>query len=482
MKKTTKSSYKSFNLFKKRNKKIIKQTIFFVMSLLLIISFINHNLVKAQGKTTHETGLEKLELVRVTKDQKRITLRLKGTGKNGPIMNLKKYDFQIKLIDTNANSLVAPDEEKSYSNIKFRWKSPQDTVPDDAYIIVLFDMSGSMQCSTDLNRKGNCNKVPKGQRKYDAAIDTLKNFVEEAKTWKGKTQVSIVPFGNRVKTGNCNFSEPFVNVSPDNLNDFQNVESTELTKFLNTDLSNKTPCTATNIYESLYKSVEFLTNDSDERFYPVNREGEPTDNQPRLSIILFTDGFDTDTFNKDETIARGKQQQQIDKIATLLKKNPQLAIHTLGYGLTPKQLGQKYGLERAVNWNKDIDWGNDKTKLIPRVEYLDEQAINNISSLTNGISRIAGNSKEITESLKLFLQAILGEYEIIYKHPNPQRGRVYQVISSVNPVESNSKEYRFTVIGITAPPNIVAGAFGISIIFIGSWFIVYFLWRKELQS
>ncbi|CCQ66981.1 hypothetical protein CWATWH0402_2479 [Crocosphaera watsonii WH 0402] len=154
----------------------------------------------------------------------------------------------------------------------------------------------------------------------------------------------------------------------------------------------------------------------------------------------------------------------------------------MGYGLTPKQLGQKYGLGRAVNWNKDIDWGNDKTKLIPRVEYLDEQAINNISSLTNGISRIAGNSKEITESLKLFLQAILGEYEIIYKHPNPQRGRVYQVISSVNPVESNSKEYRFTVIGITAPPNIVAGAFGISIIFIGSWFIVYFLWRKELQS
>ena len=90
MKKTTKSSYKSFNLFKKRNKKIIKQTIFFVMSLLLIISFINHNLVKAQGKTTHKTGLKKLELVRVTKDQKRITLRLKGTGKNGPIMNLKK--------------------------------------------------------------------------------------------------------------------------------------------------------------------------------------------------------------------------------------------------------------------------------------------------------------------------------------------------------------------------------------------------------
>ena len=46
------------------------------MSLLLIISFINHNLVKAQGKTTHEIGLKKLELVRVTKDQKRITLRL----------------------------------------------------------------------------------------------------------------------------------------------------------------------------------------------------------------------------------------------------------------------------------------------------------------------------------------------------------------------------------------------------------------------
>ncbi len=481
MKYPKKSFTHTFNLFKKRTRKIVKKTIFIVILLIVIVSLINHNLVIAQGKPSHDTGLEKLEIVRLNQEQEKITLRLKGTGKNGPIMDLKKDDFQIKVIDTKTNYLVFPDEQKTYSNIKFRWKSPQDTVPDDAYIIVLFDMSGSMKCSTDLKRKGNCDQVPKGQRKYDAAIDTLTNFVEEAKTWKGKTQVSIVPFGNKVKQGNCKFPESFVNVSSDNLNNFQDVENARLTTFINDNLSNQIPCTSTNIHESLYKSVEFLTNTSDERFYPVDEEGEPTDNQPRLSIILFTDGFDTDYYYKNETLARGKQQQKIDEIATLLKKNPNLAIHTLGYGLTPKQLGEKYGLGRAVNWNKDIDWDNDKTKPIPTIEYLDEKAINNISSLTNGLSRIAGNSKEITESLKLFLQAILGEYEITYKHPNPQKGRVYQVISSVNPIKSNPKEYRFTVIGITAPVPIVAAAFGLSIIVMILWGIVYTLWKKQLQ-
>ncbi|MDJ0508908.1 MAG: vWA domain-containing protein [Crocosphaera sp.] len=479
-------------LLKKKNKRTIKNSILLFLSLLLTIIFINNNLVIAQDEFRHPLGLTELKIVKLIKNQDEITLRLKAIGEEErPVMDLKEDNFKLIVTDTATDSLVSPNADETYSEItpKPIWKSPKDTVPDDAYIVVLFDMSGSMKCSSDinLNSEKNCDDIPKGERKYDEAMDALKKFVQEAKTWGGNTYISIVPFGYVENKALCSIDKSFINVDRKTLNDFHNLSDPQekLTEFIDNDLSTKTPCTATNIYDSLEKSVKFLTNRSDERFYPVDEEGKLTENQPRLSIILFTDGFDTKYLGSTKTETENIQERQINKIKRILTNNPEFAIHTLGYGLHPKKLAEKYGLGEKLNWYKHIDWNNDKTKPIPPQEYLDYESIEKISNLTkgNGLCRVAGDKDEITESLKEFLEAILGEYEITYQHPNPEKGRRYEVISSVAPIKSNSEEYIIPSLGgVTAPPPMVVGALIVSILLMVLLGIMYFLWTKKLST
>ncbi|MGK7941938.1 MAG: vWA domain-containing protein [Crocosphaera sp.] len=450
-----------------------RHRLIFIFTLLLTISLISYSLVNAQEISSSAKKLKKLELISLKKEQQTIILRLKAMGQDKqPIMDLTQDDFKIEVSDARNDKLL-------FSDLGFRWKSPQDTVPNDAYIVVLFDMSGSMKCSTDLET-GGCAKIAVGERKFDAAIAILKQFIEDAKKWRGKTQVSIVPFGYGTKDAGCKFDESFVTVTKEKVKKFASVANTNLD-----DLASKTPCTATNIYDSLDKTVEVLTNTNDGQFYPLDPNGKLTSNQPRLSIILFTDGFDSNPkyFHKNEAVARNLQQQKLENIRSRLTKNPQLSIYALGYGLTPEQLGNKYNLGRAANWNTDIDWDNNKSKTIPKEEYLDKVALEKIGALTTlGRAKIAGETQEITEILELFIKSILGEYEIIYNHPNPQKGRGYKVRSRVNNISSNDKLYRFSLVDPVVSPNIFLGAFGLGMLFLGGWFGVYLLWKKQLQG
>lgn len=431
------------------------------LSLILLGIFLTPQIVQAQ-KTD-------IEIIRHSEQQDRVTLRLKVTETGNdkqkrPNTTLKKEDFQLKVNETfggKIGKLVAPfNPDQGYSDINFRFKTPREAEQPTAYILVLLDMSGSMKCSTDLTSKEVCdNGVPRGKRKLDAAISALETFIDEAKKRKGNTYISIVPFGY-----GCRYS-PIDDVKK--LDDFSNVklDRTKISNKLD-ELKKKTPCDATNIYHSLEKSVDFLSESTDEKFYPVYQEGHPEEGEPveplpRLSVILLTDGFDT------QYRSRNAQQNILNQLKETLQNNQQVTIHTLGYGLTPTQLRQKYGSDT-----------------IPEEEKLDVVGLEKISQVTtpNGLSEISGNAQEIAEKLQLFLDSILGEYEISYTHPNPERGRKYQVMVSTNNVDSNAKEYRVTVFGRVVSLPIYVGSLVLTILLGGAWFIPYYLWKQKRKE
>jgi hypothetical protein len=402
-------------------------------------------------------NVKKTEIVRQNELQGEVTLRLKVTGdEKKPIMGLKKEDFELKVVDTNTKKVVSPFEpDNGYSDIPFKFKTPQEVTPPPAYILVLLDMSGSMACSTDLSSKEPCNNnISKGKRKLDAAISALQTFIDDAEKRGGNTNIAVVPFGY-----GCDYQ---LIRKTDELDKFYNVSDAKVKNALK-NLALKNPCDATNIYHSLEKSIEFLTNVGDKRFYPVDDKGNAIEPKPRLAVILLTDGFDTDPEYKRNFV---KQSQTLQEFKKKLRDNDQLTIHTLGYGLRPDILKQKY-----------------PGKTPPENEILDIDGLKQISQITpNGIFAISGKEDDISKALSTFLDSILGEYEITYQHPNPQRARVYKVSTVADKVASHPEEYRVTVFGRTVSVPTYFGSVGLIAILAGCWFIPYTLWKKKLQE
>jgi hypothetical protein len=448
-----------------------------------------------QAKTT--------DIISYREEQNKVTLRLKVTdSEKKPIITLKKEDFKLQVTDMTNNKLVAPsDTDKGYSDIPFKFKNPLEAEPPPAYILVLLDMSGSMNCSTDLDSKGVCNKaVPKGKRKLDAALSALTTFIEEAKKRGGNTNVAIIPFGY-----GCTY-KPIKNL--EDFNKLYSVSDSKTTAAI-TNLQKQTPCAATNIYDTLGKAVEFFTNPpTDElknKFYPFDeKKGEPIEPKPRLAVILLSDGFDTQYDSRDEKKARQLQKTKLEEIKGKLGDNPQITIHTLGYGLNAEQLQKKFGTSQwsEINRQPSKDNGKIKSGKIPSNEYLDVYGLEQISKITpNGLFAISGNSEEIASSLRLFLDAILGEYEVTYTHPNPQRGRLYKTSVTADNISSEATEckqsdiekknqceksrfieYRGVNFGRTASSSIWGISAGLLLISGIVWFSFYWGWRKKIED
>ena len=118
------------------------------------------------------------------------------------------------------------------------------------------------------------------------------------------------------------------------------------------------------------EAVKFLTNPSNEpeRFYPKDEEGEPIEPLPRLAVILLTDGFDNDPKYPDKV-------EKLKEIKDGLQGNEQITIHTLGYGLTPEEIGRKFNLGRAARLS------DTRNQAIAK-EYLDVEGLEQISQIT----------------------------------------------------------------------------------------------------
>ena len=377
-----------------------------------------------------------------TVNDDRVTVRIKVKGaEERPVMGLEDTDFNLKV----------DGEEVNFNSRD--WKSPEESTPPPVWIVVLLDMSGSMESKSQ------------NTRKLDGAINAIRQLIKVSAERGKNTQIAIVPFGESGPS--CSQGYPIDQKSLDN---FSAARDAKLTTYLD-NLQAQTPCASTNLYEPLKKTIRFLGNSENTNFYPPEDSGKI---QPRLSIILVSDGYHN----------KGNEAQEFQKLSSLLNRNNNIIIHTLGYGLTPKQLGEKYNLGRAAT-RADIGKGSGK---VPDTEFVDKQRLAQIANLTGGIAEFSGNAEVIADNLQLFLNSLLGEYEITYTHPNAERGSKHQVQVVVNsqggePVESLPKGYTIPVFGRSLPlPVRIAMLSIILLLVLLGGVLPFYLWGKRLKQ
>lgn len=401
------------------------------LSLLLLLTLAYPGL--AQVKKTEVIGSPTF------KDEK-VTIRIKvNNQEDRPLMGLEDTNFKLTV---------------DKKEVKFKpkdWKSPEETVPPPAWIIVLLDFSGSM------------NQVDSGgTKKIAGAINAIRQFTKISGERGGNTQISIVPFG---KAGSKCPESP---VNEETLDKFLAANDFKLQNNLDY-LSSLSPCASTDLYEPLTTAVKFLANTKDSRFYLPENSSQP---QPRLSIILLSDGYHN-ALNEATDFAA---------LTKLLQRKENITVHTLGYGLTPQELGVKYKLGRPAT-RADLN-----KRKVPEAEFVDQQRLAKIAKLTGGIAEFSGNAERIAENLQLFLNALLGEYEITFTQPNAERGSKHKVQVKVSSQDGKAKEsqtieYIMPVFGRSLPLGVrlimVISVLCIVIIF---GIVPFHYWGKYLKA
>lgn len=377
---------------------------------------------------------------------------------NRPVVDLLDTDFQ----------LLVNDEKIQFDSRD--WKQPKDAIPPPAWIIVLLDMSGSMK-----------QQDSRGTTKLQGAISAITQFKDTiADRVAGLPadnipQISIVPFG---KPGEgCN-GFPITN---DSLNKFFPANAVLLSNHLDY-LANETPCASTNLYEPVSKALRLLGNETDERFYLSEDSQEAT---PRLSVILLSDGYHTE----------GSEAEDFEQLKLSMRQNPDIIIHTLGYGLSPAELGNKYGLGRSAT-RQDIEWARTTGDLddssetiskgkVPAGEFVDAERLAEISQFTGGISEFSGDAETVADKLQIFLDALLGEYQISYVH-DAERGKKYHVRARVGDnattVQTEPKSY-MTLFNSTLPGKVRARIFIGTLLTMGiAGVLPFWLWSNQLKQ
>jgi hypothetical protein len=351
-----------------------------------------------------------------------VTVRLRVKDKNGrPVGTLKSNQFRLQV------------DQQPLAFDPRNWKNPEQTTPSPTWIVVLLDMSGSMARPA---RPGQTTTKLAGAI---AAIKQFKRTMAERSQKSGRRslpQLSIVPFGKSGK-GCAGFP-----VTPANLDKFFPANAFNLENQLNF-LAQQSPCAATDLYAALNQTINFLSNPSNSRFAQSKNAKEL---QPRLSIVLLSDGFDTNA--QDDSVLQNLIQR--------LRQVSQITVHTLGYGLSPKELGKQYQLGRAVT-RRDLWWTrNQRPKgKVPADEFVDPQPLSAIAKTTGGIAEFSAEPSDIAKKLQLFLSAVFGEYEIRYEQPSAERASHHQVQVTVKTpqgsMESAPKIYRITNFGRSLP-------------------------------
>jgi hypothetical protein len=372
----------------------------------------------------------------------RVTIRVKVKAEDSqPILDLRQDSFELNV---------------DGKPIKFKpkdWKSSQEATPPPAWIVFLLDYSGSMNA-----------KDASGKTKLAGSLESIRSFIKSTAKRGGDTKVVVVPFGDATDA-KCN--KPVTNQEIDRFfaaGDFKLENQIQ-------NLAAGKPCASTNIYEPVSTVVKFFTNPKDSRF----SLDEKNQIKPRMSIVLLSDGF----HNKPNEAADFKQ------LLTLLDENKEsLVVHTLGYGLTPEQLGQKYGLNRAA-LRSDIGKGVRK---VPDEEFVDRDRLSKIAATTGGIFALSPDAKAVNAKLDLFLNAILGEYEITYTEPNPERGSKHQVTVNVladrkSAIRSEAKDYTINVFGRPVPLQERAVMMaGLMLLLLVGGVFPFWLWGKQLKQ
>jgi len=376
-------------------------------------------------------------------EQDRITVRAKVKDNTGrPVMELWETDFRLKV----------DNQEVTFENKD--WKSPEESTPPPAWIIFLLDFSGSM-----------ANPDSRGTTKLEGAINAIREFTEALSDRGGNTQVSIVPFGT--PGPDCTG----YSVKKSTIDKFFPGDDFKLQNYLDY-LAGLTPCASTNLYDPLNRAVRFLADADDPRFQVPEDANQP---QPRLSVILLSDGYHNEA----------NEERDFATLARLLQRNEDIVVHTLGYGLTPELICKRYEICQRPVTRDDIGEGPNQ---IPAEDFVDRKRLEEIAQLTGGVAEFSADAQTVAEKLKLFLNALLGEYEITYTEPNPDRGSKHSVSVIVEPpgssaIESAPKSYTMTVFGRSLPLPVRLTMIGVVFLALGLGGIIpFWRWGQHLKQ
>ncbi|NEQ39737.1 MAG: VWA domain-containing protein, partial [Okeania sp. SIO3I5] len=191
----------------------------------------------------------------------------------------------------------------------FRLIKPDEKKPAPSNIIILLDVTGSMN---QLDRNNQIRGL--------AAIAAIRSFIKDIDEKEYPSKIALVPFAEDGEKCGDGYLPPPVNDSA--LSKFYSPEAPELKKQLS-DLENrfnsknKKPCGRTNIRQPLGSAIRYLNNNS-----PFLEEG--SQEESRLGIILVSDGYDP--------VLSQQNKSELNKLEELIKESPEITIHTLGYG------------------------------------------------------------------------------------------------------------------------------------------------------
>lgn len=407
--------------------------------------------------------VEKVEITQkpvVDRNSSTVTLRVKVTGKNNKPVPLEEQDFSLKIDCNSPRDHCQEIGSKEWKD----WKNPQEAKPPPAFIIVLLDFSGSM-----------VGRDSGGRKKYEAAIQAIRGFVDALSDRGPDTELAIVPFGGEeYSASSCPYDRA---IGSAQINRF--FSALDIKHAIHLDnLEDRKPCAqTTNLYGSLSKAVRLLGNSGNSLFHPEEEENESPKPQPKLSIILLSDGYHT----ADSEAQEEEEFQQLMRLLARDEEIGKITIHTLGYGRTPEYLQREYGLSRPAT-REDVRYHRGLEN-----EFVDRERLREIAEKTGGIAEFSGNASEVGQKLKEFLDAVLGEYEISYIQPNADRVEVHEVQVVVNSangvVESEPSDYNFPWV----PPSPSAKArlgllLFVLILLIGGGLVPFYFWAKSIRE
>lgn len=427
-----------------------------------------------------------------TSDTGTVELRLKATQADGrPIMDLTKENFTLTL----------EGETLSKGSYEFRLS---DDRPAPSRIVMLVDYSGSME-----------EVDGQGVTKFVGAMEGIKSFVQELQGSEADLKIAIVPFAEATPKSCPGFTVVTENqllqpsLAADQaqklLGQFRSIKEPDLITDLDERIQNKNnwPCpnTATNLYDALAKTLEFLGNPDNPDFYPpaVAREPNlisrlsPPDSStvpPRLYVILLSDGFNTVPFASG--IKDNCDPAHLKKFTQDYLQNSAYAgitVYALGYGLSPDELQTKYGASDC----KNVRWTEGENKPIPSRDFLDAAALETIAKATGGFSDLSGDSEGIARIFREIRNAIQGGYIFEYSQADlcRNKGKAYTVtVTATSPNNSDlklkaSEGYSIGLFGDSCDPKLLTRV-GIqmgTLIFFGFFAATpFYFWTKSLDK
>ncbi|MBD2195244.1 MULTISPECIES: vWA domain-containing protein [Calothrix] len=421
-----------------------------------------------------------VEILNYQTDGDRVILKVRVLDQeNQPVSSLKRDNFQIKTIDEQGKTASFPVTQVI---------SPELAQPDPAKIVILLDMSGSMQ-------QRDANKV----RKLNGATQAIREILQQLRKQNLPYEIAIVPFGFSISEQNCAL---VYDVSQNKIqNSFRDIKDTKLDNEIN-QLAAQNVCAATNLYQPVAEAVKFLGTGGNS---PQNQDKI----KPRLAVILLSDGY--------HVVNRPQESQQFESLRkTLQQYSTKVTVHTLGYGenlqelrdrtkcplkdneLTVNQVSSickipKLKPEEFIFEAMQLIAGKDNQYAPPTTDIntfiVDEQRLNDIAKATGGLYKFSKNSQDVANSLITFFKT-LREYEVTYKQTDAQQATQYKTIVTVTSPERNfkfsspQKQIRLNNIGFQAALSwhnyliIIAMTFAFAL----AWFIIFWRWTSQLRS